>query len=86
LSAAEQGRTQALKDLMEYNYGLSTPSDNRGESSAPEVILSEALSYLPSNAVFFAKTDSNGLFEEDLSLNRALRKPATLTPRLSFTR
>ncbi|XP_044166731.1 LOW QUALITY PROTEIN: tetratricopeptide repeat protein 28-like [Acropora millepora] len=59
LSAAEQGRTQALKDLMEYNYGLSTPSDNRSESSAPEVILSEALSYLPSNAVFFAKTDSN---------------------------
>ncbi|XP_029196287.2 tetratricopeptide repeat protein 28-like [Acropora millepora] len=56
LSAAEQGRTQALKDLMEYNYGLFTPSDNRGESSAPEVILLETLS-IPSNAIFFAVTD-----------------------------
>ena len=59
LSAAEQGRTQALKDLMEYNYGLSTPTDGLDESSAPEDILLEALSYIPSNAVFFAMTDSN---------------------------
>ena len=59
LSAAEQGRTQALKDLMEYNYGLSTPTDDLDESSAPEDILLEALSYIPSNAVFFAMTDSN---------------------------
>ncbi|XP_067024403.1 tetratricopeptide repeat protein 28-like [Acropora muricata] len=59
LSAAEQGRTQALKDLMEYNYGLSTLSDNRDESFESEDILLEALSYLPSNVVFFAKTASN---------------------------
>ena len=59
LSAAEQGRTQALKFFMEYNYGLSTPTDDLDESSAPEDILLEALSYIPSNAVFFAMTDSN---------------------------
>lgn len=55
LSAAEQGRTQALKDLMEYNYGLSAPTDDHDESSAPEVILLETLS-IPSHAIFFAVT------------------------------
>ncbi|XP_068758269.1 tetratricopeptide repeat protein 28-like [Montipora capricornis] len=56
LSAAEQGRTQALKDLMEYNYRLA-PSDD--ESFTPEDSVVEDLSYLPSNTVFVAMTDSN---------------------------
>ena len=51
LSAVEQGRTQALTDLMEYHYGL-TPSDN-DFCTSDEAIVGK-LSHIQSNAIFIA--------------------------------
>ena len=46
---AEQGRAQALKDLMEEKYGLKTTSAESGEGNVPTC---DILSCLPSNIVF----------------------------------
>ena len=49
LFCAEQGRAQALKDLMEEKYGMITTSAESGEGNIPTC---DILSYLPSNTVF----------------------------------
>ena len=49
LFCAEQGRAQALKDLMEENYGMKTTSAESGEGNVPTC---DILSCLPSNIVF----------------------------------
>ena len=51
LVAAEQGRAQALKDLMEYSYGLEAPHDDK---YSREETVNETLNCLPSNTVFTA--------------------------------
>ena len=51
LSAAEQGRTQALKDLMEYQYGL-VPSDN--DLCTSDEAIADKLKHIQSNAIFIA--------------------------------
>ena len=49
LFCAEQGRAQALKDLMEEKYGMKTTSAESGEGN---VLTCDILSSLPSNIVF----------------------------------
>ena len=51
LSAAEQGRAQSLRDLLEAKYGFVKPS--RLSPKADESVR-DALSYLPLNTVFIA--------------------------------
>ena len=51
LSAVEQGRTQALNDLMEYQYGLA-PSDN--DLCTSDEAIAEKLKHIQSNAIFIA--------------------------------
>ena len=51
LFAAEQGRAQALNDLMEFNYGLDTASFF---SHTPDESPYDSFSFLPSNTAFIA--------------------------------
>ena len=55
---AEQGRAQALNDLMETNYGLDTT--HCYQLHAPEEITYDSFSFLPSIAVFIA-IDKRGI-------------------------
>ena len=52
LIAAEQGRAQALKDLMESNYGLKTAN---GRHTAQEMSINDTLSCISSVIVFTAR-------------------------------
>ena len=72
LVAAEQGRAQALKDLMEFKYGFET-SDSGSQTVAETTY--NTLSSLPSNTVFVALEDQNIIFwiiqaEKDVKLRR----------------
>ena len=51
LTAADQGRAQALNDLLESNYGFE---DFCSESRPAEETTFDTLSYLPSNTIFIA--------------------------------
>ncbi|XP_078379290.1 uncharacterized protein LOC144662372 [Oculina patagonica] len=51
LSAAEQGRAQALNDLMELNYGLDTAYH---QSNTQDESAYDSFSFLPSTVVFIA--------------------------------
>jgi len=55
LFAADQGRAQALKDLMESNYGFEI-TNNR--LNAKEEQIGDLLNYTPSNTVFIAISNS----------------------------
>ena len=72
LVAAEQGRAQALKDLMEFKYGFET-SDSGSQTVAETTY--NTLSSLPSNTVFVALEEQNIIFwiiqaEKDVKLRR----------------
>ena len=56
LGAAEQGRGQALKDLMEFNYGLKTPHD---DSCLLEETFDGKFHRFPSNTVFVALNEQS---------------------------
>ena len=53
LIAAEQGRTQALEDLMKCKYGLKAIQD---DSHTPDEAILHEISCLPSSTVFIAAT------------------------------
>ena len=72
LSYAEQGRSQALKDLLEVKYGLKTTSAESGEVDATTF---DILSCLPSNVVFLGMDREEVVFwvskeEENVELRR----------------
>ncbi len=59
LFAAEQGRAQALNDLMEFNYGLDAASLS---SHTPHKSTYDLLRFLPSNTVFIAHDEREIVF------------------------
>ncbi|KAL9965037.1 hypothetical protein ACROYT_G028763 [Oculina patagonica] len=59
LFAAEQGRAQALKDLMEFNYGFETADF---ELYSPETSTYDSFNFLPSNTVFIAINEREIVF------------------------
>ena len=59
LVAAEQGRTQALKDLMECKYGFEISHD---VSRTLEEVSSNTFNFLPPNTVFTALCDRQVFF------------------------
>ncbi len=59
LSAAEQGRAQALNDLMELNYGLETAYQ---QSNTPDESAYDSFSFLRSTAVFIATDERDIVF------------------------
>ena len=59
LFAADQGRAQALNDLMELNYGLET---TYSQLHTPEEGTFDSFSFLPSTTVFIAVDDQDIVF------------------------
>ena len=59
LFSAEQGRAQALKDLIEFKYAFER---SNVASAADEGIVNELFSYLPSNTVFMALGENELIF------------------------
>ncbi len=59
LFAADQGRAQALNDLMEMNYGFETANY---QSHAQDERTFDSFSFLPSTTIFFANDERDIVF------------------------
>ena len=75
LVAAEKGRAQALKDLMESNYGLKTAN---GRRTTQEMSKDDILSCISSSVVVFTATHS------DLNCHWVLQKESVCIRKLSI--